>query len=167
MTGTNVVAVIGILKETPGQLETLSRPLSDEEHHTPLGLNERTLTQDLAHLINSEARTAESIHLALLLKEPLIHNIHSERDWGKLLATDTFAFADLLAYFTIRRKLLLRLLYALSDDQWQRVIRQEGKARQESVYRMARALALHEQEHLADLTDKLSVRDSLPPFNTQ
>ena len=156
MTKANIDAVIVILQEMPGQLEALARRLSDEELHIPLGPNQRSLTQDLGHLINNEARTAESIHLALLLDEPLAHDIHPERQWGKLPLTDALAFADLLAYFSIRRKMLLCLLISISDTQWQRVIHQPHKTRKESVYWLARALALHEKEHLTDLTNKLS-----------
>jgi hypothetical protein len=65
-------------------------------------------------------------------------------------------FDDLLAYFTFRRQVLLRVLAGLSDAQWSRTIREEGKARQESVYWRARGLAHHEQSHLSDLARKLT-----------
>jgi hypothetical protein len=155
LTKANITAVLNLLETTPRQLETLSAPLSTEELQTPLGSGQRSLTEDLAHLINCEARSAEAIYLALLLDQPLFPNIHPERQWGKLFRTETFPFSDLLAYFKFRRNLLLNVLHPLTDAQWERTIREEGKKRQESVYWRARTIALHEREHLIDLEGKL------------
>ncbi len=91
----------------------------------------------------------------MLADEPLLVDVHPEREWGKLLRYDRFLFSDLLAYFKLRRLLLLRVLDSLKPAQWSRVIRQEGKKRKESVYWQARSLAMHEQEHLSELENKL------------
>lgn len=156
LTRANIAKVTDLLAETAPKLEGLSRSLTSEQFRQPLGAGERSLTEDLAHLIHSEARTSEAIYLALLLEEPLLPDIHSERQWGKLLRYDLLEFSDLLAYFKIRRAVLLRVLGSLSDEQWQRSIRENGKKRQESVYWRARALAMHELDHLTDLQKKLS-----------
>lgn len=157
LTKANIAAVLNLLETTPGQLETLTASLSTEKLQTPPGSGERSLTEDVAHLINCEARSAEAIYLALLLDQPLIHDIHPERQWGKLLHTPSFPFSDLLAYFKFRRTLLLNVLRSLTDAQWERTIREEGKKRQESVYWRARTIALHEREHLIDLEGKHSM----------
>ena len=81
----------------------------------PLGEGERSFTEDLAHLIHSEARTSEAIYLALLLEEPLIPDVHSERQWGKLLRYDLLSCPDLLIYFKLRRLVLLRVLASLTE----------------------------------------------------
>ncbi len=39
-------------------------------------------------------------------RQPLILDIHPERQWGNLLHYEQFEFADLLAYFNFRRKVL-------------------------------------------------------------
>jgi Zn-dependent M16 (insulinase) family peptidase len=44
----------------------------------------------------------------------------------------------------------------LSDEQWKRSIHENGKKRQASVYWRARALAMHELDHLTDLQNKIS-----------
>ena len=155
LTPANVARVLELLRETPEKLKALSKLLSVEKLRQPLGADERSLTEDLAHLINSEARTSEAIYLALLVDEPLIADIHSERDWGKLLRFDLLDFPELLAYFKIRRKVLLRILSALTEAQWSRPIREEGKKRKESIYWRARSLALHESEHVSDLERKI------------
>jgi hypothetical protein len=151
----NIAQILGLLSETPGRLEALSRSVPVKKRGQPLGEGERSLMETLAHLINSEARTSESIYLALLLDEPLMANIHSERDWGQLLRYDLSDFDDLLAYFKFRRVVMLRVLSGLNEMQWSRAIREEGKQRKESVYWRARSLALHEVEHVGDLEGKL------------
>src|SRR5919108_4868474 len=134
LTTANIAKVTELLTEIPVQLERLSSQLDSEKLRQPLGLGERSFTEVLAHLINSEARSSEAIYLALLAEEPLFPDIHSERQWGKLLRYDLLAFSDLLAYFRLRRKVLLRVLASLTEEQWSRVIREEGKKRKESVY---------------------------------
>jgi hypothetical protein len=156
LTTANIAKVTELLTEIPVQLERLSSQLDSEKLRQPLGLGERSFTEVLAHLINSEARSSEAIYLALLAEEPLFPDIHSERQWGKLLRYDLLAFSDLLAYFRLRRKVLLRVLASLTEEQWSRVIREEGKKRKESVYWRARSLAMHELEHLTDLQSKLT-----------
>ena len=151
----NIREVLLLLAETPVQLEKLSNGLSDKKLREPLGKGERSFVEGLAHIINSEAITADAIYQALLLHEPMIADIHTERDLGKLLRFDLLSFPELLAYFRIRRSVLLRVLDSLSEDQWSRCIREAGKKRKESVYWRARGQALHELEHLQDLEEKL------------
>jgi DinB superfamily len=155
VTSSNIAQVLGLLAETPVQLEALSRSVSVKKRNQPLGEGERSLIETLAHLVNSEARISESIYLALLMDEPLIANIHSERDWGQLLQYDLSDFDELLAYFKFRRTVMLRVLSGLKEAQWSRAIREDGKQRKEPVYWRARSLALHEAEHVGDLERKL------------
>lgn len=152
----NIKEVMQVLAATPGQLERLSQGSSDQQLHEPLGSGERSFTETLAHLINTEALSSEAIYLALLEDEPFLVKIHAERDLGRLLRYDLLPFADLLAYFRVRRIVLLRVLNSLTEEKWSRCIREEGKQRKESVYWRARGQALHELEHLQDLEDKLN-----------
>lgn len=154
-TQANIAKVLALLQETPETLKSLSKSFSAETLRKPLGVDERSFAENLAHLINSEARMSESIYLALLLDEPLMADIHSEREWGKLLRFDLLDFPELLAYFKIRRKVLLRVLSVLTETQWSSSIREEGKKRKESIYWRARSLALHESEHVSDLERKI------------
>jgi hypothetical protein len=155
LTRANSARVMELLAATAPTLESLYKRLTGEQLGQPLGTGERSFIEDLAHLIHSEARASEAIYLALLLDLPLIPDIHSERDWGKLLRYDLLESSDLLAYFKIRRAVLLRVLRSLTEEQWERSIRENGKKRQESVYWRARALAMHELDHLMDLQKKI------------
>ncbi len=154
-TDANIKEVIRLLNETPEKLVAVSKGLSQKQLHTPLGSGERSFTETLAHLINTEAINSDSIYLALMLKEPLIANIHAERDLGALLRFDLLPFADLLAYFKLRRTVLIRILESLSEAQWSRMIREQKKQRKETVYWRARGQALHELEHVQDLENKV------------
>jgi hypothetical protein len=160
LTKANIARVTAFLGETAGKLESLSQSLSDEQLHRPLGPGERSFTEVLAHLLYCEARSTEAIYLALLANEPLFTPIHPERQLGKLLRYDQLAFAELLAYFKLRRTVLLGVFNSLTEAQWARAIREEGKQRKESVYWQARGIAMHEVEHLTDLERKLNERDA-------
>ena len=155
ITHSNIAEIIGLLAETPNALEAISKSVSAERLLQPLGKGERSFTEDLAHLIHGEARSSEMIYQALLVDEPYVADIHPERDWGKLLRFDLLDIPDLIAYFKTRRKVLLRVLSALTEDQWARVIREEGKKRKESVYWRARTIVMHELDHVGDLEKKL------------
>ena len=155
LTGANIAKVMELLAETPAQLESLSNPLSEEQLRQPLGAGERSFTENLAHLIYTEALSSEAIYLALLLDQPFIADVHAERQWGKLLRFDLLPFSELLGYFKLRRTVLLRVLASLTETEWGRVIREERKKRKESVYWRARGIAMHELDHLSDLQTKL------------
>ena len=155
-TDANIQQVMQLLRETADILESLSRGLSDQQLHDPLVPGERSFIETLAHLLHCEAITSQTIYLALLLNEPLIADIHPERDLGKLVRLDLLPFEELLAYFKVRRTVLLRVLETLPENKWSRVVREEKKQRKESVYWRARGQALHELEHLLDLENKLT-----------
>jgi hypothetical protein len=151
---TNIAKIMEILAESPARLDALSKGVSAQQLRQPLGKGERTATEVLAHMLNGEARSSEMIYQALLVKEPFFADIHSERDWGKLLRFDLLEFSDLLAYFNLRRKVLLRVLSGLKEAGWARCVREESKQRKESVYWRARTIAMHELDHLGWLEMK-------------
>ena len=155
LTSANIARVMETLADTPAQLESFSKNLSAEGLRQPLGAGERSFTENLAHLIYTEALSSEAIYLALLLDEPLMADVHAERQWGKLLRFDLLPFSELLGYFKLRRTVLLRVLASLTETEWGRVIREERKKRKESVYWRARGIAMHELDHLSDLQSKL------------
>jgi len=105
--------------------------------------------------LHSEARHSEAIYLALLDREPIFNNLHSERQYGKLVRYDLLPFAELLPYFKVRRQVLMRVLESLLFKEWERSVRESGKQRTESVYWRVRALASHELDHRSDLESKL------------
>lgn len=156
LTSENISKVLEALSETPKRLEALSKGLSKEQLREPLGKGERSFTEDLTHLINGEARSAEMIYQALLVDEPFFADFHPDRDWGKLTRFDLLDFSDILDYFKTRRKILLKVLSELKEAEWSKTIREEGKKRKESVYWPARTIVMHELDHVGDLEKKLS-----------
>lgn len=155
LTGENIAAVLALLEASPGRFAALADGTGEDELRRPLGPGERSICENLAHLINCEARSSEAILQALLLKEPLVPKIHPERQLGALWHMEQYPYADLLAYFTFRRKVMLGVLHSLSEKQWARRIQEPGKKRRESVYWQARSQALHEDGHLAEMEEKV------------
>ena len=155
LTPANIAKVLELLAESPVRLNALVKSLPTEKLRLPLGAGERTPSEVLAHIVNGEARSAEMIYQALLVDEPYFPDLHPDRDIGKLLRYDLLDFAELLAYFNVRRKVLLRVLAELTEAQWGRTIQEEGKKRRESVYWRARTIVMHELDHLEDLEKKL------------
>jgi hypothetical protein len=155
MTPANIARVVELLAATPGRLERWGQGRTAEGLREPLGKGERSGTEVLAHLLNTEALSAEAIYLALLIREPELADIHAERQLGKLLGFERLPWADLLGYFRVRRKVLLGVLHGLKEAQWARVVREAGKQRKESLYWRARGMALHEAEHVGELEGKL------------
>jgi len=154
-TPANIASILAVLAESPVRLERLAGSVSAQRWSQPLGEGERTPAEVLAHLINVEARSTEMIYQALLVDEPWFADIHPERAWGKLLRFDLLDFTELVSYFNIRRKVLLKVLTGLSEVQWARSVREEGKKRRESVYWRARTIVMHELDHLGELEEKL------------
>lgn len=154
LTPANIASVLEILAESLARLQALSKSMPKAKWNQPLRKDERTPVEVLAHMLNVEARSSEMIYQALLVDEPYFADIHPERDWGKLLHFELLNFTELLAYFKVRRKVLLRVLSNLKEKDWSRVVREEGKQRKETVYWRARTIAMHELDHLSDLEKK-------------
>lgn len=153
----NIHEVLHLLRETPLKMDALYRKLSREQLGAPLAPGERTPTEVLAHILHCESITSQAIYLALLTNEPLLPDVHPERDVAKLLRLDVLPFEELLAYFKVRRRILLRVLESLTGKKWSRTVQQPKKARKETVYWQARAQALHEFEHILDLENKSGI----------
>lgn len=156
ITESNIARIMDFLSDTPRKLHDLCSRFSDEQLVKPLGAGERSLTENLAHILHCEAISSEFIYLALLKDEAIFYDIHPEREYGKLLQYDLFPFKSLLDYFIFRRTVLLRVLASLKIEQWSRSISEKGKKRKESVYWRARSIALHELEHMNDIENRLA-----------
>jgi len=153
----NIAIVLDMLAGVPDQLAELREHLRPEKLEQPIAEGERSPRRVLAHILNCEARASDAIYSALLLRSPLVPRIHPERDWGKLWRYEQFNYDDLLGYFRFRRQVLIGVLQGLSEQQWARDIRQEGKQRRETVYLLVRGVALHETEHIQDIKRKLAL----------
>ena len=148
ITETNISQLLDILADTPSRLENLRARMSGAQLITPLKTGERSLTENLAHLLHCEAVNAEFIYLALMREGHPFSGIHPERDFGALVHYELFPFDSLLDYFKFRRAVLLRVLSTLTLGQWSLSLPEKGKKRAESVYWRSRSMAMHELEHL-------------------
>lgn len=144
-TETNIKRVTDLLTATPERLQTVSRGLSADQLAAPLAEGEWGMVEILAHLVSCEEVTSQAVYAALLVDDPVLPAIHPQRQWARLLPYSTFPFSDLLAYFAFRREVLLRVL---AQADWRQSAVRAGK-RPQTVYRLARSLALHEADHLA------------------
>jgi hypothetical protein len=151
ITDSNISQILDILADTPARLENLRAHLSVAQLLTPLKTGERSITENLAHLLHSEAVNAEFIYLALMREGHPFSGIHPERDFGNLVHYELFPFDALLDYFKFRRTVLLRVLSALKIEQWSLSLPEKGKKRAESVYWRARSMALHELDHITEI----------------
>ena len=149
--------VLTLLGESPAKLEALRRSLTEEQLCEPLAEKEWSFKQQLAHLLSREEITSQSIYYALLVDDPILPDIHPQRHWAPLVDYEHFPVSKLLDYYYFRREIFLRVLADLSDTEWENVVRRASK-RPETIYRLARALALHEVEHLEDITGKLETQ---------
>ncbi|MBI5932924.1 MAG: DinB family protein [Chloroflexi bacterium] len=151
ITETNISQILDILADTPARLESLRARLSGAQFLTPLKTGERSLTENLAHLLHCEAVNVEFIYLALMREGHPFSGIHPERDFGNLVHYELFPFDSLLDYFKFRRTVLLRVLSTLTLGQWSLSLPEKGKKRAESVFGRARSMSLHEMEHIAEI----------------
>jgi len=152
-TKVNIDKVLSLLAETPGKLAGLSEGLAADQVERPLAPGEWSQKQVLAHLIACAEVRSNRIYFALLLKEPLVPDVHPQRQWEKLLRYGDRPYADLLSDFRLRREVLLSVLRPLSEAEWGREVR--GDKRAHSVFNLARNIALHEYGHCSDMQDIL------------
>lgn len=153
----NINRLLALLRESPAQLGGLNRSLSAEKQREPLREGEWSFKEHLAHLLSREDISSQSIYYALLVGNPVLPDIHPQRQWAPLVRYAHFPVQELLGYFSFRRETLLRVLADLTDAEWERAVSRATK-RAESIYRLARSLALHEVEHLQDIASKLNKR---------
>jgi predicted CopG family antitoxin len=137
---------ISIYKEIPSIFQDL-RKYSEDELDTPLGEGKRSAKGMLIHVLNCDWVVNEQIYLALLKKTPKVIRIHPERDFGKKIPLGNLSFSELVDYYALRRRILISILEDLKPKDWDRSIEQEGKARKETVYLLARGTAIHEYHH--------------------
>ena len=153
----NINRLLALLGETHAQFEDLPRSLFKDELCEPLSEGEWSFTEILAHLLCREEIISQSIYYALLVDDPILPDVHPQRQWAPLVRYAHFPVQELLGYFSFRRETLLRVLVDISGAEWIRVVSRATK-RPESIYRLARSLALHEVDHLQDIASKLNKR---------
>ena len=146
----NFKKVLALLAETPGRLQTLSSARSAAELSAPLEKDQWSFAEIMGHLDACAELNTHATYYALLVDNPILPDVHPQRQWARLLRYQEVSFTDMQGNFDFRRELLLRKLNLLSGSQWLRPVTRQGK-RQENIYRIARSMALHEHDHLTQL----------------
>lgn len=150
----NIIKLIEILRETPKYMKALSKKLNAWEE--PLAEGKRSFKETLMHLIHSDMSSTNKIYYCMMRDNPTVENTHPENDWAPVLMLDKLSVKELLRYFTLKRKILMELLHSLDMKTWVRKFKVEGNKKSLNVYKEARAMALHEEEHLSTL--KLQIK---------
>jgi hypothetical protein len=152
-TEANIDKVLALLAETPERLAALSEGFSAVQLDQPLAPGEWSQKQILAHLIACAEVRSNRIYFAVLLDDTAVPDVHPQRQWERLLRYADRPYADLLADFMLRRQVLLSVLKPLPKHDWMRAV--QGDKRKQTVFNLARNIALHEYGHCNDMQGKL------------
>ena len=133
-----------VLKETVTRLADIAEHMEDVKLAKPPLEGEWSILQILAHICACQDVWAYSIYAMLSVEDPELLHLHPR----KLAATMKYhklSFSDLFAHFRSGRVMLLHVLHNLTEGNWQRGARIEG--RQHSVFSQVRRMAIHETDH--------------------
>jgi hypothetical protein len=145
---TAVINILATLEYTPQYLKALAKQFDEKSSLLPIIEGKRSFRETMIHLLNFEGLNYTTVYPAFLLNKPQIYPIDAERDFDRLNLFADFELNDLLTAFCLERKKYLNFLKSLKTKDWQREMIEEGKARQETIYLMARRAALHDITHI-------------------
>jgi len=91
------------------------------------------------------------------MNDPILPDIHPQRYWAPLVHYGHFPVSEFFGYYNFRCDTLLRALANLTDAEWENAVSRASN-RPETIYRLARSIALHEVDHLDDIASKLKTR---------
>ncbi len=143
-----VTNVFRILENTPKYLTSVTKHFDDNSSRNPLSDGKRSFRETLIHLLNIEFLNYTTIYPAFLLNKPVIHPIHSERDFDRLSLFLDFELNELLDAFCMERRKSLSFLKSLKESDWMKQLVEVNKAREETIYWRARGLAIHDFTHI-------------------
>lgn len=148
------------LEYTPHYITTVAKNYDDKSSLIPIIEGKRSFRETLIHLLNFEGLNYTTSYAALLLHKPHVYPIHSERDFDKLNLFADFPLNDLLTAFCFERKKYITFLKSLKKKDWNRSMIEEGKAREETIYLMARRTAIHDFTHVQILKFQTNFLDN-------
>ncbi|MBK8485984.1 MAG: hypothetical protein IPL31_16935 [Saprospiraceae bacterium] len=136
------------LEYTPQYLTEFATHFDDKSSIKPIIDGKRSFKETLIHLLNFEGLNYTTIYPAFLINNPKVYPLHAERDFDKLSLFSDFQFKELLTAFCFERRKYLNFLKSLKKKDWNKQLREEGKARVETIYLMARRTAVHDFTHI-------------------
>jgi len=78
----------------------------------------------------------------------MIYPLHAEKDFDRLSLFSGLGLNELVEAFSLERKKTLNFLKSLRKSDWCRQLKEENKAREETIYWRARGLAIHDFTHV-------------------
>jgi hypothetical protein len=153
-------AIFKTLEYTPKYLTALAKQFDENSSRKPIIEGKRSFRETLVHLLNFEGLNYTTVYPAFLINKPQVYPIHSERDFDRLNLFADFQLHDLLTAFCFERKKHLTFLRSLKKKDWDRKMTEQGKAREETIYLMARRTALHDFTHIQILKFQTNFLDN-------
>lgn len=145
--------MLAILRETPGRLGELTRPLTETQLHAPPEPDTWSVNDVLAHL-----RACHDVlggnALRIVAEDHPSWKGMSPRAWLKHTDYPSWSFRDAFAAFSRQRAELLAVLEPLPADAWQRtatVTGMVGETYEYSVRYYVGWMSGHERTHLKKL----------------
>lgn len=152
ITPANIEKVLQVLADTAQQLQTLTAHLADGQAATALEDGEWSLIEVIAHLRTCDEVSSHRIYWMLALDNLDLTIIHPHQ-LRKVMHYERHSFQRSFQEFLWRREDLLYVLRRLPPDAWAKASVTEGRTH--TVYSVARSMALHTEDHCAELARAL------------
>jgi len=140
--------IFATLEYTPNYLTSIAKHFDEERSLTPIIEGKRSFRETLIHLLNIEGLNYTTIYPAFLLNRPMVYPLHAEKDFDRLNLFSGLQSNELLDAFKLERRKSLNFLKSLKKSDWSKQLKEENKAREESIFWRARALAIHDFTHV-------------------
>lgn len=140
--------IFSTLDYTPRYLTAIAKQFDDKSSLLPIMEGKRSFKETLIHLLNFEGLNYTTVYPAFLINKPQVYPVHAERDFNRLNLFSGFQLNGLLTAFCLERKKYLNFLKSLNEYDWNRQMTEAGKAREETIYSMARRTAVHDFTHI-------------------
>jgi len=125
--------IFAILEYTPIYLNSIAKHFNEKSSLKPIMEGKRSFRQTLVHLLNIEGLNYTTIFPAFLLNKPMMYPLHAEKDFDRLNLFTALPIGELLEAFSLERKKTLNFFKSLKKTDWSRQLREENKAREESI----------------------------------
>jgi hypothetical protein len=148
ITPAEIEKYLALLAATPERIAALTAGLDEARLRWSPSKKDWSVVEILAHLRACETVWTFSIYAMLSENNPALPLL-DERRWAKAARYADASFADSFQQFSLKRAELLNALRHLPEEAWSRSATIEGRTH--TVFSQSRRMALHEQEHAAQL----------------
>ena len=155
-----ITTLLALLAETPQRLAVMTNGLDPVRYHTPLGEDEWSVQEVLAHLRVCAEVWGQSIVAMITHDRPTLRYV-SPRTVAKKRNYTTQEYHTSLQAFSKQRTELLQLLTPLPEEAWSRGATFTGttRGREQTIYSYAQRITAHEAEHIAQIATLLQTQN--------